>query len=284
MVDPAPTVLRIAAQETVIERIITQIYEIQDPHEAEKMIELSVDRIGSVVLSEETWRVPRIRETISVVERSSSQSSLIPLFSDMDAVCRALDYYAPDIVHFCDALFHGKGLREDCETLCKMQNEVKQRFPEIGIMRSIPIPAGGSGVAFPVLEIASIFQPASDFFLTDTLILTGDDGDKDRQPVNGFVGITGMTCDWDSAKRLVQFSGIPVILAGGISPDNVFDALSQTTPAGVDSCTCTNAVGEDGRPIRFRKDVEKVRRLVSEVRRWESAHRVASDKLETEEK
>ena len=36
--------------------MITQIYEIQTPQEAEKCIELGVDQIGSVLLSQGDWR------------------------------------------------------------------------------------------------------------------------------------------------------------------------------------------------------------------------------------
>ncbi len=38
--------------------MIVQVYEIQTPHEAEKCIDLGVDHLGSVVLSEEEWRQP----------------------------------------------------------------------------------------------------------------------------------------------------------------------------------------------------------------------------------
>ncbi|MGB5157370.1 hypothetical protein [Desulfobacterium sp. N47] len=39
------------------------------------------------------------------------------------------------------------------------------------------------------------------------------------------MGITGLTCDWDAARILVDLVAIPVILAGGLSPDNVFDGI-----------------------------------------------------------
>ena len=87
-----------------------------------------------------------------------------------------------------------------------------------------------------------------------------------EQPVSGFVGITGNTCDWDMARRLVQDSRIPVILAGGISAENVSDGMTATRPAGIDSCTLTNACDGHGRPIRFRKDPGKVKHLVDAVR------------------
>ena len=62
--------------------------------------------------------------------------------------------------------------------------------------------------------------------------------------------------------QLVRQSRIPVILAGGISPDNVQEAIRQVRPFGVDSCTQTNAVDKHGKPIRFKKDYEKVRLLI----------------------
>jgi phosphoribosylanthranilate isomerase len=40
-------------------------------------------------------------------------------------------------------------------------------------------------------------------------------------------------------------------------------------PFGIDSCTRTNAVDGDGRPVRFQKDYRKVARLLAAVRRAE---------------
>ncbi|MBW2662275.1 MAG: hypothetical protein JRD93_09870 [Deltaproteobacteria bacterium] len=47
-----------------LENIITQTYEIQTPFEAEKLIELGMDHIGSVVVSGNKWKHPLIRNTI----------------------------------------------------------------------------------------------------------------------------------------------------------------------------------------------------------------------------
>jgi phosphoribosylanthranilate isomerase len=58
-----------------------------------------------------------------------------------------------------------------------------------------------------------------------------------------------------------------VILAGGLSPDNVYEGAMATNPFGVDSCTGTNAEDETARAIRFKKDYEKVRVFVAEARR-----------------
>ena len=89
------------------------------------------------------------------------------------------------------------------------------------------------------------------------------------QPVRGFVGITGQRCNWDTAAELVSSCRIPVILAGGVSPGNVVEGIRQVKPAGVDSCTRTNALDKNGLPIRFKKDLKKVKQLVDAVREAE---------------
>jgi phosphoribosylanthranilate isomerase len=68
---------------------------------------------------------------------------------------------------------------------------------------------------------------------------------------------------------LVVHSPLPVILAGGISPQNALEGLLRVRPFGIDSCSRTNAVDGDGKPVRFRKDYRKVAQLLEAVRRAE---------------
>lgn len=253
-----------------MEKIIVQIYEIQTPKEAEKLIDLGVDHIGSVIVSKENWKVGSVKETILLVDGSDAESSLIPLYNDLDTVLYTLDYYQPDIVHFCDDLSFWKDKKSNFETLIVLQENIKKRFAEIKIMRSIPIMRQGSNInGVDSLEIARIFEPYSDLFLTDTLLEKVSGSADDHQPVQGFVGITGKTCDWDLSACLTEASNIPVILAGGISPDNVFEGIKKVRPEGVDSCTLTNALDSTGNPVRFEKDTDKVKRFVDEVHRAE---------------
>ena len=249
-------------------KVLVQIYEIQDPHEAELMVEQGVDRIGSVILSESEWKVPLVREAVRLVNTSGSQSSLIPLFNNPDYVYRVIDYYEPGIIHFCETIVRPDGTPNGCEKLMRLQEGVKKRFPDVDILRSIPIPAGNFREDFSFDRVRDMFEPLCDCFLTDTM-MTGNGDREVEQPVNGFVGITGTTCNWDLAADLVKESGIPVILAGGLSPENVYDGIKQTGPYGVDSCTLTNALDSHGRPIRFKKDPDKVARFIEEVRRAE---------------
>lgn len=245
---------------------IVQIYEVQTREEAESLVGIGVDHLGSVLLSADEWRQPAIRAVADFARENGGVSSLIPLFQDPDRIAMALDYYRPHIVHFCDALIEDGGA---WESVFRVQAKIKEWFPEIKAMRSIPIGPPGRSGAVPSLLFGCRFAEISDFFLTDTLLTPPSDGSESDQPVSGFVGITGKVCDWDVAADLVRQSAIPVILAGGISPENVVEGIRRVRPAGVDSCTCTNAVDEQRRPVRFRKDMDKVHRLVTTVRRIE---------------
>ena len=251
--------------------MIIQIYEIQTPSDAEKMIELGVDQIGSVILSESSWKDPILRETINLSRSSGSRSSLIPLFTDRDLIRYTLDYYQPDVIHFCETLSLHSRILDACHRLIDRQQHIKEQYSEVKIMRSIPIATSGIAEQVPTIDLAQMFAPVSDFFLTDTLLLNQDQdrSQPEQQPVNGFIGITGHTCDWHMARQLVEFSKIPVILAGGISPRNVTQGIVQVQPAGVDSCTGTNAVDDKGLPIRFKKDPQKVKSLIEGARNAE---------------
>lgn len=247
--------------------MIVQIYEIQTPEEAEALISMGVDHIGSVLTTEAGWRDAAVKAAVET-SRGRARHSIIPLFSTPDTVFRVLDYYQPDIVHFCEALADARGIFPECRDLIRLQADIRERYPNIDIMRAIPIAPVGRGGEVPSLELAGMFTSVSDYFLTDTMILsTAATASADQQPVKGFVGITGRTCDWDIARKLVETSPIPVILAGGLSPENVHEAILATCPAGVDSCTGTNATDAEGIPIRFKKDMARARRFIQEARR-----------------
>ena len=143
-------------------RIIVQIYEVQDRDEAEALIELGVEHIGSVLLTADFTRPDDpIAETLDLVSRCRKKSSLIPLFTDTDSISRAMDRYRPDIVHFCEVLT-GNGSETGRNAAFERQQVIHKRFPEISIMRSIPIAQTGRSGCVPTLEIAHMFQPISD--------------------------------------------------------------------------------------------------------------------------
>jgi phosphoribosylanthranilate isomerase len=48
------------------------------------------------------------------------------------------------------------------------------------------------------------------------------------------IGGTGKTCDWNQARSLVECSDMPILLAGGLTSDNVAEAIQLVQPWGVD--------------------------------------------------
>ncbi len=73
------------------------------------------------------------------------------------------------------------------------------------------------------------------------------------------VGGTGITCDWEKAKILVKSAGKPILLAGGLNPQNVAEAIRQVKPWGVDVSS-----GVEIEPGV--KDIEKVAAFIASVR------------------
>lgn len=247
--------------------VIVQIYEIQTVPEARAMTDLGVDHIGSVVTSAEQWQNPELKKAIDVVRKAGRKSSLIPLFTDIDTIKKCVDFYGPDILHFCEALPMDPQANDAFAAILARQVEIRRCFPRLEIMRSIPIAMKGAKTRTTPLALLKLFEPVSDWFLTDTLLIADPHEDsRTKQPVAGYVGITGKTCNWQTARELVETTRIPVILAGGIGPENVREGIRQTRPAGVDSCTRTNAVDLNGRPVRFKKDPLKVKKMIEAVR------------------
>ena len=78
----------------------------------------------------------------------------------------------------------------------------------------------------------------------------------------GGSGGSGLTFDWSLFPANMSKS----ILAGGLSPDNVFDAITRTRPWAVDVVS-----GVEAAPGR--KDAGKMRRFIHEVRRADDASR-----------
>ena len=67
----------------------------------------------------------------------------------------------------------------------------------------------------------------------DALLL--DSGSPDA-PVR-VLGGTGRVHDWSISRQIAELAPVPVILAGGLTPANVGEAIAAVRPYGVDLCT-----------------------------------------------
>src|SRR5205823_10002927 len=113
---------------------------------------------------------------------------------------------------------------------------LKSKLPNALLMRSVPVVDEGS------IAIARSYEGIADFLLLDS------HRESDRQ-----IRALGITHDWTISRRIVEAVKTPVILAGGLGPDNIADAIRAVRPAGVDSKTKTDLDGS------HRKDFNGVR-------------------------
>lgn len=73
------------------------------------------------------------------------------------------------------------------------------------------------------------------------------------------VGGTGKVCDWNLAKTLVRAVEKPILLAGGLTPENVAEAIAEVAPWGVD---VSSGVEKELRV----KDLDKVKAFIENAR------------------
>jgi phosphoribosylanthranilate isomerase len=96
------------------------------------------------------------------------------------------------------------------------------------------------------IETAKLWEP-----LVDALLL--DSRTKER------LGGTGLVHDWRISREIVEQSKKPVILAGGLTPENVADAITVVRPYAVDANSgLEDSIGQ--------KDETKVRAFVTRAR------------------
>ncbi|MCC6904641.1 MAG: phosphoribosylanthranilate isomerase [Anaerolineae bacterium] len=150
--------------------------------------------------------------------------------TDLAEIAELLDATRPDVVHLAGAII-------PLERVAAL----RAARPEVKIMQAIPMNDPG-----PV-EMALAYQQVCDYFLLDT-----------NDPNDNYIGATGKTHDWSISAELVRRVRIPVILAGGLTPETVAEAIRVVRPWGVDSYSHTNYTD---RP--HVKDPAKIRAFVA---------------------
>jgi phosphoribosylanthranilate isomerase len=215
---------------------LIQVAGVIDFGEAELLMSLGVDYLGFPL------RLPVNKDDLT--EEEAVKVISIIVHPHKPVLITYLDE-ASEIIEFCDKLkvkivqLHGKILIEELKKL-------KTSRPDIEIIKSLVVFQDNYS------ELNSIVQNLSewvDLFITDTF-----------DPATGASGATGKTHDWEISSRLVEDSPKPVILAGGLNPSNVRQAILQIKPAGVDVHTgVESATG--------RKDHKLVQNFVLEAKK-----------------
>jgi phosphoribosylanthranilate isomerase len=214
-----------------------QIYSMTSVSDAVATADAGTDLIGVVVA--EPGVVPEAiaesaaREIFAAI-RPRSRGIALSLSDDRDEICAMADAVRPDVLHIVAREIEP----EDCAW-------IRKRIAPVMLLRAIAVRAGET------LTEADAHQDCVDYLMLDS-------GAKGAT----FAGATGETHDWSISRTVVERSRIPVILAGGLSADNVADAIATVRPWGIDSFTHTDVPG-----MRGKKDPARVRAFIAAAKR-----------------
>jgi len=197
--------------------------------EAEAIVALGVDALGFIF----------VRSSPRFIEAEKAQSIIDCLPPFVNAVGVFMDEEATlvnDIASFCGLTMiqlHGDEPPDYCRAIIRPLLKVFRVREE----------------ALPNLEP---YRGVAKGFLLDTYR-------RDQ------AGGTGETFNWDVVQRLALPG--PLVLAGGLTPDNVGDAIRQTRPFAVD-------VNSGVETSPGRKDLAQVRHLFTEVHKADRVHEI----------
>ena len=230
--------------------MITQIYSLTHPDDVRLLVDLGVEHIGVAPAGQglrSELGHEQVKELFELM-RPATQSLALTVRTDLDAIVAMAEDVQPAIVHVCYGT-DDVGVDD--------QRRLRAMLPAgTKLMKAIEV--GGPETAERAIAAAERFAPVSDFFILDT-----DD------PAIPGIGAAGKVHDWDISAEIVNRVGkeVPVILAGGLSPDNVAAAIRHVRPAGVDSFSWTNDPANSRRkdPDQVRSFVENARRAAAEV-------------------
>lgn len=217
--------------------VMKQIYSLIGYEESVATMEAGADHIGLVPMQNggvPAHRVPleRVHRIFDECKRRGVVSVAIMLTNDPDEMIELARDIQPDILHVA-----GDGYAAD-EAFAERLKEVA---PDTKLMQAVLVDDESA------IDRAKIYAKYCDFILTDSG-LAPDTG----------IGASGLTHDWSIDARIVAECGKPVIMAGGLGPDNVAEAILTCKPYGVDSLTKTSIKYEGG---HMEKDIELVRRF-----------------------
>lgn len=171
----------------------------------------------------------RIAEIAAVIP-PMVDSVLLSSRTDAEAVARQLELTGCNTVQIVD--------RFPLEDLASL----RRAFPGVRILKAVHVMGPES------LEAARALAEHVHCLVLDT------------GGPNGQLGGTGLTHDWSISAQIVQALDTPVLLAGGLKPHNVQEAIRTVRPYGLDLCTGVRSGPE------YTLDAEKLAAFMAAVR------------------
>ncbi|MEM4971356.1 MAG: phosphoribosylanthranilate isomerase [Sulfolobales archaeon] len=235
-------------------RGIIQIYSMVSVEDARAVSELGADHVGIMVArSSIPYTVDlSLGRNICRSVRGISKCVVLPISHNIAEILDIALSVEADIVQIAS-------YEEYLPRLKHVEIYEILKSHGLKVIRVIPVGIGGE------LDAATFYSRYSDYIMLDTY------GEPPTPLLRGFIGGTGKTHDWSISREIIKASSKPVILAGGLNPDNVSQAIKIVKPFGVDAATSLDIKGSGGR-----KDLLKVKAFIEAARR-------AWDELDEEE-
>jgi len=219
--------------------VITQLYTMQSVEEALACVDAGADHVG---ITPPHGGLPGevpigLAADIVAAVGARARCVVLTVWTDPGAIAELVAATRPAILQLCPPADR---------TSPAAVAAVRRRVPGVPVMQAVSV-TGPESVAE-----ARAYAQVADYLILDT-----------QDPNIGGVGASGATHDWQVSREIVRSVAVPVILAGGLSPDNVAEAIRVVRPWGVDSLTHTNAPLPGG---GFRKDLDRVRAFIAAAR------------------
>jgi phosphoribosylanthranilate isomerase len=196
--------------------MIVQVYAIKSVQEMQMCIDAGLDRwgleVGKKGIMPSEMSFEKTRQVFKATPAKYPKMALT-IDTDIDDLVEIVTETKPDLFHLC-------GNIEDL--LPEDVYELLKKIPGVEIIQAIPILGPES------LDIALAYEEVADILFLDSV----------APDVKG-IGIAGVTHDWSISRKIVDTVKKPCILAGGLSPENVAEAIRAVRPWGVDSNTHT---------------------------------------------
>ena len=218
---------------TSAEPIKVKICGIQRPEDALVAAQAGADFIGVVFVPERRRRLDlsSAKKIVKALRAVAGRTpKVVGLFADQSL------HEVNEIIDACDL---------DLAQLCGKESTEYCGMVKTQVIKVVHVDAAvGPGEVDGLGERVEDYRDAGHLVTLDRLI-------------EGLQGGTGRSLDWNFAARLSQ-RGSSFLLAGGLSPDNVSQAVAEVNPWGVDvsSGVETNGV----------KDHDKIRAFIANAR------------------
>jgi len=219
-----------------VSRPSIQVYTMQSVAEAQAVAALGVDHVGVTPATQGLPGEISVPAAAEICRAVSGLAKSVALSVDTDAggIIAMAEMVKPQILHLCGP----PGVLEP-----DVVAAIGTRLGDTAIMQAIAV-TDESAVA-----LAHAYAPVVDYLILDSM-----------DPAVTGIGAAGVVHDWSISARIVREVAVPVVLAGGLGPDNVAAAIAAVRPWGVDSLSRTNRHPPNG---GFVKDLERVRAFVT---------------------